>query len=142
MIEISVFGDHSEAFTANFKKILDKKGIEAHFGQSTSGHLIVCLSADKMPEFCRSKAIVLPTGGEHGLKHCHSRLVITCGFDRKSTVTPSSLLQEGAMATLQRELETLSGEVRLPGEFDLSTVPGQLEHKMIMAAALIFLDAL
>ena len=42
---------------------------------------------------------------------CCRGQVITCGLDRRATVTASSLLQRGGMAALQREMRTLDGRL-------------------------------
>lgn len=63
--------------------------------------------------------------------------VITCGLDRRCTLTASSLLQEGGLATLQRGLRTLGGEEVQPREVPLSGLPGPVDRKLTAAAILL-----
>jgi len=62
--------------------------------------------------------------------------VITCGLDRRCTLTASSLLQEGGLATLQRTMYTLWGEEIQPREVPLTGLPGS---KGLTAAAVLLL---
>ena len=62
--------------------------------------------------------------------------VITCGLDRRCTLTASSLLQEGGLATLQRTMHTLWGQEIQPREVPLIGLPGR---KGLTAAAVLLL---
>ena len=62
--------------------------------------------------------------------------VITCGLDRRCTLTASSLLQEGGLATLQRTMFTLWGQEIQPREVLLAGLPRGRE---LTAAALLLL---
>lgn len=62
--------------------------------------------------------------------------VITCGLDRRCTLTASSLLQEGGLATLQRAMFTLWGQEIQPREVPLVGLP---EGKSLTAAAVLLL---
>ena len=57
--------------------------------------------------------------------------VITCGLDRRCTLTASSLLQDGGLATLQRTMFTLWGQEIQPMSFNGS--------RMLLAAAALLL---
>ena len=65
--------------------------------------------------------------------------VITCGLDRRETVTVSSLLQEGGLAALQRTVRTLKGAVIEPRELSLEGLEGTVEEKLAAAALLVLL---
>ena len=65
--------------------------------------------------------------------------VITCGLEGHCTLTASSLLQEGGMATLQRTMHTLAGQELQPRELSLAQVDGPVEHKLTAAAVLLLL---
>jgi len=65
--------------------------------------------------------------------------VITCGLDRRETVTVSSLLQEGGLATLQRAVHTLQGTEIEPRELSLEGLEGTVEEKLAAAALLVLL---
>ncbi|MBQ7491637.1 MAG: hypothetical protein IJT76_03440 [Clostridia bacterium] len=65
--------------------------------------------------------------------------VLTCGLDGRSSLSVSSLLQEGGMAALQREMYTMDGALRRPREIPLAGLPGTLEQRMAGAAVLLFL---
>lgn len=67
--------------------------------------------------------------------------VITCGLDRRCTLTASSLLQEGGLATLQRGMRTLFGGEIQPREVSLENLPGPMDRKLTAAAILLLLDA-
>lgn len=67
--------------------------------------------------------------------------VITCGLDRRCTLTASSLLQEGGLATLQRAMHTLGGAEIQPREVPLPALPGPVDRRLTAAAVLLFLDA-
>lgn len=62
--------------------------------------------------------------------------VITCGLDRRCTLTASSLLQDGGLATLQRTMFTLWGQEIQPREVLLAGLPRGRE---LTAAALLLL---
>lgn len=62
--------------------------------------------------------------------------VITCGLDRRCTLTASSLLQEGGLATLQRTMHTLWGGEIAPREVPLAGLP---EGSGLTAAAVLLL---
>ena len=62
--------------------------------------------------------------------------VITCGLDRRCTLTASSLLQDGGLATLQRTMFTLWGQEIQPREVPLTGLPRGRE---LTAAALLLL---
>lgn len=64
--------------------------------------------------------------------------VITCGTDPRCSVTASSLL-EGGMASLQREMRTLSGKTLQPQEISMEGLPGTAEQKLTGAAVLLLL---
>ena len=66
--------------------------------------------------------------------------VITCGLDRRDTLTVSSLLQEGGMAALQREMCTLSGQMIQPREVPLEGLRGPIDQKLTAAAVLLMLE--
>lgn len=65
--------------------------------------------------------------------------MLTCGLDGRSSLSVSSLLQEGGMAALQREMRTLDGDLCRPREIPLKGLPGTLEQRMAGAAVLLFL---
>jgi hypothetical protein len=65
--------------------------------------------------------------------------VITCGLDRRCTLTASSLLQEGGLATLQRTMYDLQGREIQPREVSLAGLPVPEERKLSAAAVLLLL---
>ncbi|MBR5390262.1 MAG: hypothetical protein IK141_03045 [Clostridia bacterium] len=65
--------------------------------------------------------------------------MLTCGLDGRSSLSVSSLLQEGGMAALQREMYALDGTPQSPREIPLGGLPGTLEQRMAGAAVLLFL---
>ena len=65
---------------------------------------------------------------------------ITCGLDRRDTLTASSLLQEGGMAALQREMHTLSGRTVQPREVPLAGLHGSIPQRLTAAAVLLLLE--
>lgn len=65
--------------------------------------------------------------------------LISCGLDRKATVTVSSLLQPGGMAALQREIYTLDGHLLRPRELSLKGLPGNLSKRLTGAGLLLLL---
>ncbi|MBQ4578263.1 MAG: hypothetical protein IJA84_04290 [Clostridia bacterium] len=65
---------------------------------------------------------------------------ITCGMDRRDTLTVSSLLQNGGMATLQRQIHTLDGRPIEPRELSLEGLSGEIGQKLTAAALLLLLD--
>ena len=88
-----------------------------------------------------ARVIIAEGSGAGGaLSGCRAGQIVTCGLARCDTVTPSSTLG-GGLAALQRELTTLSGGVAEPRELDLSALSGAIEQKMMLAAALLLLDA-
>lgn len=69
--------------------------------------------------------------------HVHGRgQVITCGLDRRCTLTASSLLQDGGLATLQRTMYTLWGQEIPPREVSLVGLP---KHKSLTAGGVLLL---
>ena len=58
--------------------------------------------------------------------------LVTCGSDPRCTLTVSSLLQEGGMAALQRE-------ICLPRELSLAGLPGPLRQRLAEGAILLLL---
>ena len=67
--------------------------------------------------------------------------VITCGLDRRCTLTASSLLQEGGMAALQRTMHSLRGEEIQPQEVPLAGLPVPEGRRLTAAAVLLLLGA-
>lgn len=65
--------------------------------------------------------------------------LVTCGSDPRCTLTVSSLLQEGGMAALQREIRTAAGEICLPRELSLAGLPGPLRQRLAEGAILLLL---
>lgn len=65
--------------------------------------------------------------------------VITCGLEGYCTLTASSLLQEGGMATLQRSMHTLQGTEVPPREVSLATLEGPMGQKLTAAAVLLLM---
>ena len=65
--------------------------------------------------------------------------VITCGLEGHCTLTASSLLQEGGMATLQRFMHTLDGREIQPREVPLTDLEGPAGQKLTAAALLLLL---
>ena len=65
--------------------------------------------------------------------------VITCGLEGHCTLTASSLLQEGGMATLQRTMHTLDGRELQPREVPLEGLEGPAARKLTAAALLLLL---
>ena len=65
--------------------------------------------------------------------------VITCGLEGHCTLTASSLLQEGGMATLQRFMHTLDGREIQPREVPLADLEGPAGQKLTAAALLLLL---
>ena len=65
--------------------------------------------------------------------------VITCGLDRRCTLTASSLLQEGGMAALQRTMHSLRGEEIQPQEVPLAGLPVPEGRRLTAAAVLLLL---
>ena len=59
---------------------------------------------------------------------CCRGQVITCGLDRRATVTASSLLQRGGMAALQQ-----------PRELSLEGLPGTMTQRITGAGLLLLL---
>ncbi len=70
---------------------------------------------------------------------CCRGQVITCGLDRRATVTASSLLQRGGMAALQREMRTLDGRLLQPRELSLEGLPGTMTQRITGAGLLLLL---
>ena len=68
---------------------------------------------------------------------CCRGQVITCGLDRRATVTASSLLQRGGMAALQREMRTLDGRLLQPRELSLEGLPGTMTQRITGAGLLL-----
>ncbi len=68
-------------------------------------------------------------------KQSDAQMVITYGMDGRDTLTPSSVLHEGGMAALQREIVDVCGGVISPCEIDLTPLCGTLMDKMAVAAA-------
>ena len=66
--------------------------------------------------------------------------VITCGLEGHCTLTASSLLQEGGMATLQRSMHTLRGAEVPPREVSLAGLEGSVGQKLTAAAVLLLMD--
>lgn len=66
--------------------------------------------------------------------------VITCGLDRRCTLTASSLLQDGGLATLQRTMHTLWGREIQPREVPLGGLPGPVDKKLTAAAILLLIE--
>ena len=66
--------------------------------------------------------------------------VITCGLDRRCTLTASSLLQDGGLATLQRTMRTLSGREIHPREIPLDGLHGSVDKKLTAAAILLLIE--
>lgn len=62
---------------------------------------------------------------------------VTCGAERTSTVTVSSLL-DGGMAALQREMTDLSGRTVLPREIPMDGLSGPAEKRLLQTAVLLF----
>ena len=67
--------------------------------------------------------------------------VITCGLNRRETVTVSSLLQKGGLAALQRTVRTLQGVEIEPRELSLEGLEGTVEEKLAAVALLVLLGA-
>ena len=65
--------------------------------------------------------------------------VITCGLDRRCTLTASSLLQEGGLATLQRTMRDLHGREIQPREVSLAGLPAPEERRLAAAAVMLLL---
>jgi len=65
--------------------------------------------------------------------------VITCGLESHCTLTASSLLQEGGMATLQRFMHALDGREIPPREVSLAELEGTAGQKLTAAALLLLL---
>ena len=65
--------------------------------------------------------------------------VITCGLESHCTLTASSLLQEGGMATLQRAMHTLTGQQLQPREVPLIHLEGPAGQKLTAAAVLLMM---
>ena len=65
--------------------------------------------------------------------------IITCGLESHCTLTASSLLQEGGMATLQRFMHTLQGREITPREVPLGDLEGPVGQKLTAAALLLLL---
>ena len=79
----------------------------------------------------RCEILVDRQGNVHG-----GGQVITCGLDRRCTLTASSLLQEGGLAALQRTMHTLWGQEIQPREVPLTGLP---RGKSLTAAAVLLL---
>ena len=82
----------------------------------------------------RCEILVDRQGNVHG-----GGQVITCGLEGHCTLTASSLLQEGGMATLQRFMHTLDGREIQPREVPLTDLEGPAGQKLTAAALLLLL---
>lgn len=61
--------------------------------------------------------------------------VVTVGLMPRDTLTHSSTLQPGGMASLQREMISLTGEVIRPQEVELQGLEGDITEKLAVKAA-------
>ena len=74
------------------------------------------------------------------LEHCRCEMVITYGFGMRDTLTPSSMLDEGCVVSLQRGLVTLDGEAVEPREVPVGHLTGEVETRMAVAAVCLLLS--
>ena len=142
MFDIAVCGEGSGGFVRALKEALRRRGALARVIEGMPADepdVLVCLSA---PRRGASARVIIAEGDAAcgTLSSCRAGQIVTCGLSSRDTVTPSSTLR-GGLAALQRELTTLSGGVAEPRELDLSALNGAIEQKMMLAAALLLLDA-
>ena len=101
--------------------------------------LVLWNAGQSMPPITLQAQILLAKGS---LAHCAARIcsapqLFTFGFDTRDTLTPASLLHEGGMATLQREVTALSGYVHTPQDLELKGLPGCMIQKMAITSVLL-----
>lgn len=142
MFDVAVCGEGSGGFVRALEEALHGRSASVRIREGVPERepdVLICLGA---PRRGASARVIIAEGSGAGgaLSGCRAGQIVTCGLARCDTVTPSSTLG-GGLATLQRELTTLSGGVAEPRELDLSALSGAIEQKMMLAAALLLLDA-
>lgn len=111
----------------------------AHLGDNRYDLLIVSPKSQcRAEKIVDSKCILLPGDLLDGHGEITSEYAISYGMSPRETITVSSLSQEGAVISLQRELVTLAGEVLEQQELPkIPLMNASPEHVMTIAGALL-----
>lgn len=145
MISIMVAGNDNGALRAALDSVLCKRKISAeilpHVDDDLSCDLLLCADVKALPARIKARALVAAEdAATSAAVRCGAETVVTCGLDSRCTLTPSSLLEGGGMATLQRETPTLSGGICLPQDLSLEDLDGPPEQRLMLAGALLLLE--
>lgn len=146
MISIAVAEHRSGALRNALSDTLHQRGLEASVFSCRAGDifrcdLLVCSDIDFLPAQAKAKTLIITENiAASAAVRCISDAVITCGLGCRNTLTPSSLLTDGGMATLQREISTLSGGICDPKEIPLNALSGSPIQRLLLAAVLLTLE--
>lgn len=92
-----------------------------------------------VPPLCTRALVVRGEDAGRALKRCRCEMVLTYGFGVRDTLTPSAILGEGCVLSLQRGLVTLDGEEVEPREVPAGRLTGEAETRMAVAAVCLLL---
>ena len=70
---------------------------------------------------------------------CRAAIAINWGSSERDTVVLSSSMA-GGMASVQRDIETLSGKIVQPREYSLDFAEGSMEEKLVMLCIMLVTD--
>lgn len=146
MITIAIAEDKSNSLRNALTDALRRKALEGEVflcraAEETPCDILLCSNAESLPSRIIARALVVgETAAAEAVRCCGADTVITCGLNSRNTLTPSSLLEGGGMATLQRETPTLSGGICLPLEIPLDGLSGPMEQKLMLVAALLLMQ--
>lgn len=93
-----------------------------------------------MPLTAHALAVCGENAGQ-ALSQTRCDMVVTYGFSVRDTLTPSSTLDEGRVVALQRGLIALDGAAVEPTELSVSSLSGDMETRMAVAAVCLLLGS-
>ena len=153
MYKIAVFEEEQSSFSAMLAHAIQERGLDQqayvytvarrHFEEKCDFDVLVWLSRmedDEEHPLKKAHARALVVCEEESLAalfHCESEMVVTYGLGLRETLTPSSLLRDGGMATLQREIVRLDGQIIEPQDLYLDGLQGDMLEKLATAAVLL-----
>jgi len=138
-MKTAVFQKKDSDFCENIRKALPEAEIYPDGERGCSFDMILCqCGAPMVGSGIKGRILICDSRCDAG-KLCGfgAGSVITVGLTGKDTLTHSSTLQRGGVASLQREVISLGGEIIRPQEVLLDGIEGDLTEKLAIKAALL-----
>lgn len=105
----------------------------------------ICLDPDVLVLYRNNENINLTTkvliicNGEE-CNNVSAQIAVSCGISETNTITLSSTGVENEMASLQRDILSLKGNLLEPREINLGNIKGSTEEKLLIAALKLVLE--